>query len=134
MVLAAGAAAEIARPGSWPAVAVYLAGGAVCHQDADRSFHTGGAKWPVCARCSGLYLAAPAGALVALAAGGRLRRRRDLLTLAAAASATAVTFAVEHGGMIGVSSTVRFAAALPLGAALAWIIVRAARGPETGIG
>ena len=46
--------------GPWATV-VYLAGGRICHQLPERSFHTHGVAWPVCARCSGLYLAAPFG-------------------------------------------------------------------------
>jgi uncharacterized membrane protein len=134
LLLASGAVALAWRPGSWPAAAVYAVAGTVCHQRDDRSFHTHGVKWPVCARCSGLYLSAPVGALAAAALAGSLRRRRDLGILAIAAAGTAVSFAVEHGGIAPLSSTVRFAAALPLGAALAWVIVRAARGPGSSIG
>jgi uncharacterized membrane protein len=90
-------------------------------------------KWPVCARCSGLYLAAPLGALVALAGGHGLRRQRDLRILALAAVPTAVSFVLEHGGLAPMTSTLRFIAALPLGAAVAWVVVRAARGPEAAI-
>ena len=36
--------------------AIYVAASRVCHQTPERSFHTGGVKWPVCGRCSGLYL------------------------------------------------------------------------------
>jgi len=131
--LAAGAIAQARQPGSWLAIAAYTAGAGVCHQRDDRSFHTSHTKWPVCARCSGLYLTAPIGALAAFLVKGGLRRRRDLTMLAVASAATAITFAVEHLGLISVSSVSRFVAALPLGAALAWVIVRAARGPETAI-
>jgi uncharacterized membrane protein len=134
LFLAGGTLAQIERPGSWPAVVTYIAGGAVCHQRDERSFHSHGTKWPVCARCSGLYLTAPVGAIAALLAGGRLRQRRDLTVLAVAASATAFTFLAEHSGAVAVSSPVRFVAALPLGAAAAWVVTRAVRGPETGIG
>jgi uncharacterized membrane protein len=133
LVLSAGAAARIARTGSSAAAAVYTAAGLVCHQRDDRSFHTYGVKWPVCARCSGLYLAAPLGAFAALLGAGRLRRARDLKVLALAAAPTAITFVIEHGGVASVSSATRFVAALPLGAAVAWVVVRAARGPETAI-
>lgn len=34
-----------------------IAGAKICHQREDRSFHAGIRKWPVCARCSGIYLA-----------------------------------------------------------------------------
>lgn len=133
LALAAAAAARMEHTGSVPAAVVYTAAGLVCHQRADRSFHTHHVKWPVCARCSGLYLAAPLGAFAALLARGRLRRPRDLKALAVAAAPTAITFVLEHGGLASVSSASRFLAALPLGAAVAWVVVRAARGPETAI-
>src|SRR4051812_32934087 len=53
-------------------ILVYSAASRVCHQRLERSFHTADVSWPVCARCSGLYLAAPFGAAVALV---RTRRR-----------------------------------------------------------
>ena len=132
-LLAAGAGTRIYNEQSLMAGAVYLTAGLVCHQRDDRSFHTLDVKWPVCARCSGLYLAAPLGALAAMARGRGLRRRRDLMTLALAAAPTAITFIVEHGGLTPMTSMVRFVAALPFGAAVAWVVVRAARGPEAAI-
>jgi uncharacterized membrane protein len=110
-----------------------MSAGLVCHQRENRSFHVDGVKWPVCARCSGLYLAAPLGALIALAGGRGLRRSRDLKALAVAALPTAATFVLEHGGLVSITSAERFIAALPLGAAVAWVVVRAARGPEEAI-
>ena len=133
VLLAAGAGTRIFNEESRLATAVYLSAGLVCHQRDDRSFHTLDVKWPVCARCSGLYLAAPLGALAAIAGGRGLRRRRDLTALAFAAAPTAITFILEHGGLTPMTSTVRFIAALPLGAAVAWVVVRAARGPEAAI-
>lgn len=133
LVLAGAAAARMERAESGPAAVVYAAAGVVCHQRDDRSFHTHNVKWPVCARCGGLYLAAPLGAFAALLGRGRLRRAQDLKALAVAAAPTAIAFVLEHGGVASVSSTARFVAALPLGAAVAWVVVRAARGPETAI-
>jgi hypothetical protein len=55
--------------------AVYLAGGVVCHQRPERSFVAAGHPLPVCARCTGIYAAAPLACLLALALpGGRGRR------------------------------------------------------------
>ena len=133
LLLATGAAARIHSGPSWIAAAVYMTSGLVCHQRDDRSFHTDDVKWPVCARCSGLYLSAPLGALAAFAGGYGLRRRRDLTVLAFAALPTAATFVFEHGGLATMTSIVRFVAALPLGAAVAWVVVRAARGPDAAI-
>ena len=54
--------------------AAYQVGGILCHQRADRSFHTDAVQWPVCARCAGLYMSAGLGALVMLV----VRRRAAL--------------------------------------------------------
>jgi predicted membrane protein DUF2085 len=54
---------------------IYLSGHAVCHQRPERSFTQAGHPLPVCARCTGIYAAAPLGCLVALLApSGRARR------------------------------------------------------------
>jgi uncharacterized membrane protein len=117
---------------SLTAAVVYRATSHICHQRPERSFHTGGAPWPVCGRCAGLYLAAPAGALLALARGRRMRRDRTLLWLAAASAPTALTLGVEWLEPASVSNTVRLVAALPLGAMAAYVIVRTAgERPET---
>jgi uncharacterized membrane protein len=126
----AGATFELAngRAPLWSGV-VYAAASKVCHQRPERSFHTAGVKWPVCGRCSGLYLAAPIGALVA---GIAIRRRRSaprqLAWLALAAVPTAITLAVEWLNLAPVSNVVRALAALPLGAMIAFVLVRAAAG------
>ena len=108
----------------WLTVATYLVSGRVCHQRPERSFHTAGAQWPVCARCSGLYLAAPFGAIAALLA--RTRGRPSIGWLAAWAVPTVATFVTEHAGLAGFNNMIRFVCALPLGAAVAWVIVRTA--------
>ena len=117
----------------WLETIVYVAGGVICHQNPARSFHTHGAQWPVCARCAGLYLLAPAGAIAAVIARRRVSRRRELRVLAIAAAPTIVTFILEHGGLTGMSSLTRFVAALPLGAVAAWVMVRAVAGPANAI-
>jgi len=54
---------------------VYLAGRVVCHQRPERSFVAAGHPLPVCARCTGVYAAAPLACLLALLVpGGRARR------------------------------------------------------------
>ncbi|HUL73953.1 MAG TPA: DUF2085 domain-containing protein [Vicinamibacterales bacterium] len=112
---------------------VYAAASRVCHQRPERSFYTAGVKWPVCGRCSGLYLAAPLGALAAaVAMRRRARADRHVLWLAVAALPTAVTLAVEWLGLAPVSNLARFVAALPLGATIAFVLVRTADGaPES---
>jgi uncharacterized membrane protein len=118
----------------WTTV-VYLVGSKICHQIAERSFHTNGVQWPVCARCAGLYLAAPIGAVVAIAA----RRRSRMWAAAAwpifivAAVPTLVTLGIEWPGLGAPSNLTRALAALPLGAAIAFLIVRAAGGRREAI-
>jgi uncharacterized membrane protein len=53
-----------------------LVGYAICHQIADRSFHLDGHQLPLCARCTGIYMAALAG-FTFMAVWGR-RRAADL--------------------------------------------------------
>ena len=115
---------------AWLAASTYLVAGRVCHQRPERSFHTAGVQWPVCGRCAGLYLAAPAGALAALA----LWRRKpvpSLIWLAVAAVPTAATVGAEYLGLAPVSSVARAVAALPLGLALAFFLVSVAS-PQPG--
>ena len=52
------------------ALVLYGAGSFICHQLPARSFHTWSAQWPVCARCTGIYLGA---ALTAGVAAIRLK-------------------------------------------------------------
>ena len=116
-----------AHDAPWWTMGVDAVASAICHRLPDRSFHTAGAQWPVCARCSGLYLAAPIGALAAVTAAGRRRvgeARRLRWTLAIAALPTSVTLGLEWLHLAAPSNLVRAAAALPLGAALAFAIVR----------
>jgi uncharacterized membrane protein len=109
--------------------AVYLAGDVVCHQRPDRSFAAGGRPLPVCARCTGLYAAAPLACLLALLLpAGRLRRAWDwTLTrrgLVAAVVPTAVTVVVEWATG-WTSAPVRAAAGAVLGFAGAGFVCAA---------
>jgi uncharacterized membrane protein len=108
--------------------AVYTAAHLVCHQIPGRSFHLGAGPLAVCARCLGLYLGALAGGAAALAPAVRPSRSTTGVsarwTLAAFAVPTALTLAAEWSGW-SVGNPLRFAAALPLGAAAAWLVVRA---------
>lgn len=106
--------------------AVYHVASFICHQQLDRTFFWGGAPWPVCARCLGLYAAAPAGALAAAFAPRALVPWSNLAVLSAAAVPTGATWIAEHAGGLALSNSARFIAALPLGAALAWMLVRTA--------
>jgi uncharacterized membrane protein len=138
VVLAGAVAERAAHPAvAWP-TAVYLVASRICHQRPDRSFATAGIQWPVCARCAGLYLAAPLGVLVAAVVTRRRGRARvTRLQLAVAAAPTALTIALEWSGLAPIGNAARFAAALPLGAALAALVIDAAapeRSPLDDVG
>jgi uncharacterized membrane protein len=105
---------------------IYRIASFICHQELHRSLFVGGAPWPVCARCLGLYVAAPLGALAAAYSRVALVPSRNLLLLCAAGAPTAATWIAEHAAAVPTSNTTRFAAALPLGAALAYVLVRTA--------
>jgi uncharacterized membrane protein len=134
-VVAAAAVVSEARTG--PSVwidTVRLVGSRICHQRPDRSFHFAGAAWPVCARCSGLYLGGAAAAWLGLDAtrfrrAGRMRR---LLVLSAVP--TVLTWIAEAMFAVPISNAARFAAAVPLGATIAFAIVQAASGRSRSIG
>jgi uncharacterized membrane protein len=114
---------------------VYLAGSRICHQRPERTFETAGIEWPVCGRCSGLYVAAPLGALLAAVAVARRRfPPRPVVWLAVAAVPTALSLGLEWFGLAHVTNIGRFLAALPLGAAVAFAVVQAAAGPPGRIG
>ena len=121
--------APVAVESSSPVIAgsaafVYTAGGFVCHQRPERSFHRSGRPLPVCARCTGLYVSALGGGILALALSARAvgsGRARWLLILASAP--TAVTWTAEIAGLIQPPNVVRAVAAIPLGAAAAWLVV-----------
>jgi len=113
-------------PGAYlVALSIYLTGKVVCHQLAARSFELWGKQMPVCARRTGIYLG---GALAAVAASVIDRSSRAFALqpkwlLLAAAVPTAATLAFEWSTGITPSNWIRFAAGLPLGAAVAWTIV-----------
>jgi predicted membrane protein DUF2085 len=146
LMMAAAVWDRAANGGSvWSSV-LYAAASRICHQRPERSFHTAGVKWPVCGRCSGLYLAAPIGAVAAVMASRRRRKdvagrlthrvnrlpRSVVLLLAIASAPTALTLAGEWSGLIPVTTLARALAAVPLGAAIAFVIVRVASGaPRT---
>jgi uncharacterized membrane protein len=82
------------------AAGIYVAGRFVCHQKPERSFTAHGHPLPVCARCTGIYAAAPLACLLALAwPAGRGRRLwawgASPRALAIAAAPAIVTVVVE---------------------------------------
>ena len=124
-------------PGAAPVIAaaiVYMTGNTVCHQLPSRSFSLWGTQVPVCARCSGLYAAAPVGMLIALIVGfGRARARpadNDLwrVVLLVSAAPTLLTVGGELAGLIQPSGLMRAVAAAPLGFGVAWLVGLALRG------
>jgi uncharacterized membrane protein len=124
-LVAAPAAIESSNPSvSRLAALVYVAGGVVCHQRPERSFTAHGHTLPVCARCTGLYLSALVGGLLALAFAPRqLARARARWIVAIASLPTAVTWLAEEAGRAHPSNMTRAVAALSLGAAAAWVVV-----------
>lgn len=129
------------------AAVVDVLGSAVCHQRPERSFWSCGFRWPVCGRCSGLYLGAAAGVWLAWAwpfrkapvrmqdaeataaddAAMNHRRAWWRGVLLAVAMPTAALWALEYIGGVNPGTPVRFAGALPLGlggAAWLWAVQR----------
>jgi hypothetical protein len=107
---------------------VYAIGSVVCHQAPARSFRVAGLAQPVCARCAGLYAAAPLGLVVGLIAGGPRPRggatraayaRRILL---GAAAPTGLTLLLEHVLGLPVAGWVRAVSAAPLAATVGWVV------------
>jgi uncharacterized membrane protein len=131
-----------------PAVArsaalVYAAGGVVCHQRPERSFHLHGHQLVVCARCTGLYLSALSAGLLALTIGAAaMTASRARAWLGVAALPTVITVGLELGGLAHPSNLTRMLSALPLGAVSAWLVIatvlaarkRAVGGSATAVG
>ena len=109
--------------------AVYAIGAAVCHQLPDRSFHIGTAQLAVCARCAGIYCGAALAATactvarVPLASIDESTAGRARTTLALAALPTIATLAFEWSTGVTPGNAIRFLAGLPIGAAVAWMVV-----------
>jgi uncharacterized membrane protein len=98
----------------------------VCHQRPERSFAIANVSFPVCARCTGLYLSGAVGALCGWLGAARAPRRPRAI-LAAAASLTVLSFVAEWTGAAATTNLVRALAALPLGGAAGWCFVRMLR-------
>ena len=113
---------------------MYVVGSFLCHQLPERSFHLWGVQLPVCARCLGIYVGGATSAVVAVVAAARDRWRtepgRDArVALAAAALPTIATLAYEWISGDTPANGIRAMAGVPLGAIVAWLVVRQAHGP-----
>jgi uncharacterized membrane protein len=106
-----------------PAIIIYEIGGRVCHQIDARSFHFDVCQLPVCARCTGLYVSAAAGAVAGLWAASSIPGARARRILLLCAMPTGLTWGLEMAGLAHPSNIVRAVAALPLGCAVAWMVV-----------
>lgn len=120
---------------------IYAAGAVVCHQKAERSFHLSGVPLPVCARCTGIYLAAAGVAAVAIVLT-RLRRAasvtrqtgteigrplagsRSIRRLAICAVLPSLLTLVWEWTFSAPSNAVRAAAGMPIGAFVSWLMMR----------
>jgi hypothetical protein len=112
---------------------VYLLGSLVCHQRPERSFHPWGIQVPVCARCEGIYLAAPFGIALLLAARRRgspmlASRRLWQRVVLLACLPTILTLAWEWTTGDMTSGTVRAVAGGVLGATIAATVATVATG------
>jgi uncharacterized membrane protein len=134
---AAYAASQPRGTGAWHAFAlgIYGFGSAICHQRVERSFHLFGAKLPVCARCTGIYVGAAIVALPYVVSGfsrtRKVRLKADTTTvrilLALAALPAALTLVYEWTTGVVPSHAVRAATGVVLGAAAAVIVLSAVR-------
>jgi len=115
------------------AAVIFSIGALICHQRPERSFFWGTHQFPVCARCTGLYLSALVGLIgwVAIKSSTGWRRRAidprtARMLLIAAAVPTAISLA---SGMLRVwdgSNITRAVLALPLGATAGVIVAAVA--------
>ena len=101
------------------ALLMYGVGSLVCHQRPERSFILFGARLPVCARCTGIYV----GAAIASIALWRMKTpSRTALLLSALPMFATLVFEWTTGEAPG--NMVRAATGVPLGATVAWIVCR----------
>ncbi len=128
LVQAASVAATIHGSNGVLTAVVQIVGSRVCHQRSERSFHTSAVKWPVCARCSGLYLGAAVGAWFGFAVRVRrwVRGREVIALLAVASLPTVISWIAEWAFRAPVTNGARAMAALPLGVVIAATIVAVA--------
>jgi len=109
----------------------FTIGGVICHQRPDRSFFWDGHQFPVCARCTGLYVSAAIGVMgwvvVKMREGWRPRPidpRMARTFVIAAALPTVISLATGSLGVWDGSNITRAMLSLPLGA-VAGVVVAA---------
>ena len=112
---------------------IFAVGSVICHQRPERSFFWGDHQFPVCARCTGIYLSAAAGLLgwVAFKTASRWRPRSfdprlAIRVITIAAIPTAVSLATGLIGMWDGSNTTRALLAVPLGASAGVVVAAVA--------
>lgn len=98
-------------------------GAVICHQRPERSFVLDGRQMPVCARCTGLYAGAAFAVPLALLAASAIATSRARAIALVASLPTGITWSLEFFGVAHFSNAIRFVAALPLGAAAAWLVL-----------
>ncbi len=112
---------------------IYAAGGLICHQRPERSFFLDGHQFPVCARCTGLYLSAAMGIIGWLALkiarrwsslpfDPRLAKRLVIIS----ALPTAVSFMTGVLGIWDGSNLTRAMLAIPVGASAGAVVAAVA--------
>jgi len=112
---------------------IFAVGGVICHQRPERSFFLDGHQFPVCARCTGLYLSAAVGLAgwVAFKTASRWRPvafdpRLAIRVIAIAAIPTAVSWTTGVTGVWDGSNITRALLAIPLGASAGAIVAAVA--------
>ena len=141
--------AHASAAGSAIVLALYGIGALICHQRPERSFHLWAAQLPVCARCTGIYIGAAVASVVAAVRGtkasgsgdrGRKKRARPpalpersraRAVLAAAVVPTALTLLYEWTTGRMPANMTRAAAGMPIGVAVAWLVLHATDGETT---
>lgn len=103
--------------------ALFPVGAVICHQRPERSFFIDGHQMAVCARCAGLYAGAAVAVPLTLIAATSIASSRARKIVLLASLPTAITWSLEFVGVASFSNAIRFAAALPLGAAAAWLVL-----------
>lgn len=114
---------------------VYVAGSYICHQRPERSFWIAGRPMPVCARCAGLYLAAPLGLAFVVWRSAQRRAMASVdrtyswwrLALIVAALPMIASVAIEWGAGLSCNES-RALTAVPLGMAVAAVMGAILRG------